>query len=302
MKKIISLITILFVLLSVYGCSSSSTSNGGNSENNSTSGETNNNTDSSNTKQEEQKATLEEQEIFNQNDVVITATKLVDDSLWGQTINILIENNSASDVTVSANAMAVNGYMLTDLVYETVTAGAKSNATLYCMSTELENAGITAIEDVDVWFKLIDPDSYQTIYESSEPSTIKTSLSGTGATEPNFDGQEVYNNNGVVVKVAYTDENSFWGRSLLFYVENNSGQNIVISSADTSINGFMISGYYYADVKDGYKSFDDMTIFDSDLEDNNIESIESIKFKLTCYDSDSYRSIFESDYIEISTK
>lgn len=296
MKKLKLLLASLLILVALFGCATSNSSETNDNTNTESSEATNNQETSSNTLS----ATLEEQEIFNQNDIIVTATDLVDDSIWGQTIQVLIENNSSSDVVVTAGAMAVNGYMITDLIYETVTAGAKSYATLYCLSSELENAGITAIEDVDIWFNLVDPNSYQTIYSSETPSTVKTSLSGSNSTTPNFDGQEIYNENGVVVYAAYTNESSIWGESILFLVENNSGNDIVISSENTSINGFMINSYMYADVKSGYKSFDDMTIFESDLEDNKIDNIENIKFQLSCYDSNSFRSLFETDYIELN--
>lgn len=256
---------------------------------------------SSNTTESDTKndVTIEEAVIFEQNDVKITAKEIVTDSIWGQGIKVLIENNSSSDVTVGCDALAVNGYMITDLVYETVTAGQKSNATINCLSSELEKAGITNIGEVDVWFYLLNPDTYERIYESSEPSIIKTSAYDTIDSSLDIGGNEILNQDGVRIVAKYVDEDSFWGKSVLIYAENNSGYDISLTCDDESINGFMVDGYYYATIKNGYKSFDTLEFFDSTLEENGIEKIENLKMKFTCYNMDNYRTLFESDYIEI---
>ena len=243
-------------------------------------------------------ATIDEQVIFDQEGVTITAKEIVEDSIWGQGIKILIENNSNNDITVTADAMAVNGYMITDYLYEDVTSGSKANATMYCLSTELENAGIDSIGEVDVWFKLINPNTYDTIYEQSEPTIIKTSAFDTMDTSLNIDGVEVMNQNGVKAVVQYVDEDSFWGTSVLVYIENNSSDDIYLSSDNMSINGFMVNGYLYSYVKAGYKAFDEITVFESDLEDNDIDSIDSIKLNFSCINANTFSS-FNSDSVTI---
>ncbi len=287
-KKLLTVLVICLFCLLALGSGSSS-----DSENENISSDTT-------TKQEDVSVTIDEEVIFDQNDVVITAKEIVTDSIWGQGIKVLIENNSSSDVTVSCDALAVNGYMLTDFLYETVTAGQKANSTIYCLSSELKNAGISGIGEVDIWFYLLNPDTYERIYEASEPSIIKTSAYDTIDTSLDIGGSEILNQDGIRIVAKYVDEDSFWGKSVLIYAENNSGRNVSITSDDTSINGYMIDGYYYADIKDGYKAFDSLEFFDSTLEENGIEKIENLKLKFTCFDLDSYKTIFESDYVEIN--
>ncbi len=286
-NKLYLILAIVFFMVIALGSGSSSSDDSKN---------TNISTDTSNETKID--VTLEETVIFDQNDVKITAKEIVTDSIWGQGIKILIENNSSSDVAVGCDALAVNGYMVSDLMYETVTAGQKSNATINCLSSELEKAGITNIGEVDVWFYLSD-DSYHRIYESEQPSVIKTSAYDSIDSSLEIEGKEILNQDGVRIVAQYVDEDSFWGKSVLIYAENNSGHNISLTCNDESINGFMIDGYYYANIKDGYKAFDTIEFFDSTLEENDIDKIENIKMKFTCLDTDSYQRLFESDYVEI---
>ncbi len=287
-NKLYLIIVVAFFMVIALGSGSSSDSKNDNIS-----------SDSTSSKQED--VTIDEAVIFEHNDVIITAKEIVTDSIWGQGIKILIENNSSSDVVVSCDALAVNGYMLTDFLYETVTAGQKSNSTIYCLSSDLKNAGISNIGEVDVWFYLLNPDTYERTYESSEPSVIKTSAYDSIDSTLDIGGTEILNQNGIKIVAKYVDEDSFWGKSVLIYAENNSGSNVIISCDDESINGFMIDGYYYASIKDGYKSFDTLEFFDSTLEENGIDKIDNLKLKFSCIDADSYRTIFESDYVEIST-
>ena len=69
-----------------------------------------------------------------------------------------------------------------------------------------------------------------------------------------------------------------------------------------SINGFMINAIYSTTVYNGKMSFDDITIFSSDLEENGIEKIEDVELKFHIYDAHSYNTIADSDAITFSVQ
>lgn len=288
MKKKISFILIVLVfMLTALGSGSPSTN------------DQNTNVSADNVETNNVIASIDEQVIFNEKGITITAKEIVD-SWSGQDLKILIENNSGKDILVSTEALAINGYMVTGFLYETVSDGAKSNATLSCLSSDLINAGISGIGEIEIWFSLIDSNSYSTVYESKNPVVIKTNLYDQLDASLDINGVEIINQNGIKMIVKYVDENSFWGTSVLVYLENNSGQNVTVTCEKTSINGFMINGYYYSSVKDGHKSFDTMTFFSSELEENEIEKVENIKMSFSCYNADTYREIFNSNNIVVN--
>ena len=66
---------------------------------------------------------IEEQVLLNQNGIVITAKKYVSDSIWGDGIQLLLENNSDKTVMVGCHALIVNNYMITDLFATEIAAG-----------------------------------------------------------------------------------------------------------------------------------------------------------------------------------
>lgn len=248
-----------------------------------------------------EKVTIEEQVLFTWNEVTVTAKEYVEDSIWGAGIKVLIENNSAKDVGIGCNAVIVNNYMITDLFSATVAAGKKSNETIYLMSSDLEAAGIENVGQIELYFHVFDGDSYMTLYDA-ELVTIKTSAYENMDTVPNDMGTELYNGNGIRIVGKYVEEGTFWGTAVLLYIENTSGQNVTVSCEDMSINGFMVSPAFYSNIYSGKKALDEITVFQSDLEENGITSVDEIELKFHIYNSDTYYTIVDTEPITFTAK
>jgi len=248
-----------------------------------------------------QSVTIQETVCFEYDGFKVTAKEIVDDSFWGSGIKLYIENNGNKDYSLSTNAVIVNNCMVSSFTGTTVAAGKKANEILYLSSSDLEAAGITNIGQVEIYFYLYDPNSYDTVY-TADGVTIKTSAYSSMDTTPDESGHVLYNQNGIKIIGKYVDESTFWGSAVLLYVRNTSGRNIGISCEDMSINGFMVSGYYYADIYSGKYSLDEITILSSDLSDNGITSIDEIELKFHIYDSDTYDTIADTNPIKFSAK
>lgn len=243
---------------------------------------------------------IEEQVLLDQDGIKITATEYVTDSIMGDGIKLLVENNSDTDYTIGCDELIVNDYMIADLFSVDVAAGKKSNEMMYLSSSELKAAGIDTVGKVEMYFHAYDAnwdDLFQNVY-----SEIETSEFANMDTTPNDEGTELYNENGIRIVGKTVDENSFWGTAILLYIENTSGKNVGISVDNMSINGFMMTPYFSTTVYDGKKVIDDITIMSSDLEENGIESIDEVELKFHIYDEDSYDTIADSDAITFSAK
>lgn len=66
------------------------------------------------------KVTITEQVLVEENGLKITAMEFVNDSIWGEGIKLLIENDSDKNLTVGCDALIVNDYMMTDLFASSV--------------------------------------------------------------------------------------------------------------------------------------------------------------------------------------
>lgn len=266
-----------------------------------------NNTDKTNTiepedvEQEEADVTIEEQVLIDQDGIVITATEYVTDSIWGDGIKLLVENNTDQTVMVGCNALIVNNYMISDLFVSEVAAGKKANEIMYLSSSELKAAGIDSVGQVEIYFHVNDSASYENIFDS-DCITIRTSEYANMDILPDDLGTELYNDNGIRIVGKTVDENSFWGTAILLYCENTSGKNVGISVKEMSINGFMMTPYYSTMVYDGKMSLDEITILSTELETNGIERIDEVELKFHIYEADSYRTITDSEPITFAAQ
>ncbi len=244
--------------------------------------------------------TIDEQVLFEQDGLKVTATEYVVDSIWGDGVKLLIENDGSTDIGLACTALIVNDYMISDLFSTTVAAGKKDYETLNLSSSGLKAAGIENVGQIEIYFHTFDADSYMTISDI-DCVTIKTSAFETMDSTPNDSGQELYNADGIRIVGKYVDENSFWGAAVLLYIENNSGKNKVIQCDDMSINGFMVTPYFSSTVYDGKKAIDDITLMSTELEENNITSVDDIELKFRIMNDD-FSNSYESDLITFSAK
>lgn len=244
---------------------------------------------------------MEEQVLIDKDGLKVTATGLSQDIIFGTGLKLLIENDTDKDLGIGCDALIVNDYMITDLFSATVAAGKKSNETMHLLSNELEAAGIDNIGQIEIYFHTFDSSSYQTI-DTFDKVTVQTSEFANMDTKAMDDGKELYNQDGVRIVGKYVDENSFWGAAILLYLENKTGKDIGISCDDMSVNGFMMTPLFSATVYDGKMSVDEITLLSSEMEENNITSIDEVELKFRIYDAESYSTIAETDAISFSAQ
>lgn len=245
--------------------------------------------------------TIEEQVLVDQDGVKITATGYVTDSIWGDGIKLLIENYTDKNLTIGCEAMIVNDYMVTDLFACDVAAGKKANETAYLLSSELKAAGIENVGKIEFYFHAFGTEDWEDVIKNAY-AEIQTSAYADMDTQADDSGMELYNAGGIRIVGKTVDENSFWGTAILLYCENSSGRNATITVDNMSVNGFMIEPYFSSTVYDGKKSFDEITLMSSELEDNGITSIDEIELSFTIYDPDTFDTIAQSDPITFSAQ
>lgn len=288
MKKMMAFVLVLVLLIALTAC-------GGNS--------TKTNLDSGDavtqTATDAQAVTIERMVLVDQNGLVITAQELVEDSLWGTGVNILIENNSDNDLGIQCKSLTVNGFMVTDLFSSTIAAGKKANDTIYLSSSQLKEAGITTISDIAISFQVFDPNSYTNVFNTQEID-IKTSADGTTKQLAMDDGKELFNQEGIRIVGRYIENDTIWGTGIMLFIENNYGENIIVQSDNMSTNGFMVTPYFSSTVNSGRKALSEITIMSSDLEKNNIDKIENIELNFKILNPNTFQTILETGPIAFS--
>lgn len=244
---------------------------------------------------------IENTVLLNQDGIIVTAKDLVDDSILGTGIEVLVENNTDKNLSVRCNSLIVNNYMITNIFSCSVAAGKKANDTIYLSSSELKAAGITTISDIILSFHVSSSDTFDTLFDTDEIE-LKTSAYSTTEQPAMDDGKELYNQGGIRIVGKYVDENSFWGAGILLFIENKSDGNVIVQCDDLSINGFMVTPYFSCTVNKGRMALSNITIMSDDLKKNNITSVDNIELVFKILNPDTYEKIAQTNTISFSAK
>lgn len=251
-------------------------------------------------KEESAQATIQEQVIYDENDIKITAKALKYDEWFGPSVTVLVENNSQQNITVQTRNSSINGLMIETLFSCDIAAGKKANDSITFYDSELELSGITTIKDIEFSLYIFDSDDWDDIAES-DTIVLTTSADEALVQEFNTEGFVAYEDESYKIVVQKLDsDDSFWGSDIYVYIENNSDENITVQTRDVSINGFMLEPMFSCDIVAGKKAYDSISFFESDLEDNGITDITQIEVKFNIFSSDTWRDICETDAITIT--
>lgn len=100
----------------------------------------------------------EGQELYNENGIRIVGKYVDENSFWGAAVLLYIENNSGKNHIIQCDDMSINGFMITPYFSSTVYDGKKAIDEITLMSSDLEENGITSIEDIELKFNIMDED------------------------------------------------------------------------------------------------------------------------------------------------
>ena len=310
MKKYIPILLVSILLISSIACGSTSEtaeepSNVTTGEESSTAENTDGEEDAS-SEQEIQAAqdadiTIQEQVVFEQNDIIITVKSLdFEDSFFGPSLKLIVENNSTQNITAQIRNLSINNIMVESIFSCDVVSGKKANDEITFMSSSLDTANIEIIKNIEFSFHIFDNDSWDTIVDS-EAISIETSADPSYVQEYDNSGFTAVDSNDITIIVKKLDsEDSFWGAELFVVIENNSGENITVQARNVSINGFMVDPIFSCEVVSGKVAFDTITFMESDLADNDISDITSIELEFHVFNTDSWDTIFDSDIVTIT--
>ena len=247
----------------------------------------------------EPEITIEEAVLYDEKGIKITAKSFSTKSLFGPSVKLLIENNTEKSITVQARNESVNGYMVESMFSCDVAAGKKANDELVFMNSDLALAGITTIADMEFSFYFYDSASWTDSFES-DPVTIKTSAAEGFTYTFDDSGHKVYDENGIEIVVKCLAKDDSWiGPQIVVYISNNSNKDFTVQARDVSINGFMVDSIFSTDVRIGKHAIDTITFMSSNLEENEIETIEEVELSFHVYDMEHWDTVVDTAPVTI---
>lgn len=247
----------------------------------------------------EAETTISEAVLVDEAGVKILAKELAVDGFYGPEIKLLIENNSGKDLTFQCRNASVNGYMVDTMMSVDVANGKKANDGLIFMESDLEACGINAIADMEFAFHIFDTADWED-YLDTDPIQIKTSIADTFEYSYDDSGDLAYEGNGAKIVIKGLADDGFYGPGIVVYIENTSDKDITVQVREVSINGFMVEPMFSCDVVAGKRALDTIVFMDSNLEENEITTIEDVELYFHIFDAAEWETIVDSEIVNIS--
>lgn len=139
---------------------------------------------------------------------------------------------------------------------------------------------------------------------AAEPEqTAETDPAATEAPEQQVTLAEtvLYDQDGVRITATGLDMQAVLGPELSFQVENNTQQNLVVQPEWCTVNGYMMSDLFSADVAAGKKANDTMYFPSSSLERCGIDTVTDIAMELKILDGETYQTLATTGTVTLQT-
>jgi len=213
-------------------------------------------------------------EIYNANGIRITADT-AGLSYGDYTIYFTINNDTEQKVSVSMEAVSVNGYMLPFGLYQDLKAGRSEQTSLTFYDYELEKTGIQQVANVEFLLYVYETDSYNEIIDG-QLVTVETEYDGSAEPAADTSGLELYNDGSfrVILRDVYMSGSDDCEMDL--YLENLSGNSVNVYCEQIWVNGTELATYYWNTLRANTRSVDALYIYDYEWEDLDISQLEQI--------------------------
>lgn len=160
-KKKLSLLAAVLTLFALTACSGKTDA---------ASGATSESTDAPTI--EETQAAFEEIVLVDDKNCTFKITSIDEDSIWGYTLNVYLENKTDLDLMFSLDDVSINGYMCDPFWAAAVSGGMKANEEISFMDSDFEKNGITDVTDITFTLNVYDSNDWSADHLVDETFTI----------------------------------------------------------------------------------------------------------------------------------
>ncbi|MBP5491731.1 MAG: hypothetical protein J6Y08_02695 [Clostridiales bacterium] len=243
--------------------------------------------------------TLEPQEIWNQEGLVITVTGYKLGAGNQREFLLTVVNGTGHKVKLDSEMMAINGVQQTDWYIEEIEDGQTIESSFFYF--------LSLGDELGIW----DPGMVQTIltvYYDDGASSYRTPILTfyTSVYDPNFAvdvsyGVELYNDGQVrFTAYHYVAPSRYDDGYLYIFIENYSDKELSIWAENVVINGIEGDFYLSSYVMPGYKAVGSVRLSKTKLEEIGVDKIENIGLIIRFNPSDDYSTKYYTNPVTIS--
>lgn len=250
----------------------------------------------------DKKPTVAEQKKLYDDENLTVSVKGIDyAAVSGPQLQLNIENKSNKEIVAQSPYSIVNGYMITPELNGKVAAAKSADCSLTLPYFKLAISSINSVKKVEFAIRLVDAKSYNPI-ATTDLITVETSAKQDEEVECDESGQVAYDKDDIkiIFKGVNTDRAYSDGAELMVYMYNGTDQKIAVRAKDVVVNGYTMTSAMNSTILPDKRAVDVVTFYKLDMEEHDIEDIDSIKVSFTIKDADNWETIDSTDMISVT--
>jgi len=214
-------------------------------------------------------------------------------------LQIKAENKTDEVLSVMVSDSAVNGVMSPVGFGVELEPGESLEDIGGWMDYELEAYGISEVTDVELEVVVMNTD-YDFVYQGTVKAYPNGEANATIATREDKDtDQLLYEDDYVKVLATEKGSSDYYDNYVQLYVVNKTDKSIYVGGEDVLVNGKDMDPYWGEDLAAGKAVYSYMYWFDDELQEQGIESIDSLELKLEVFDNVNFDTLVKTDALTI---
>lgn len=232
-------------------------------------------------------------QLVDSDDVTVLITKIENNEHLGMQLKIQCVNKTDRALIFSWDKVSVCGFMYDPYWAEEVGPGKTVNSTIDFDTYALEKMGILSVDEISFTLRVFDSENWMEEPLVQLPCTIyPTGLSAETVRFPvraEIPGQvTVVDDENVRFVIEWADEEDTSVYTVHVYMENKTDRNLMFAWDMVSVNNMMVDPFWATVVPAGKKACATVNFFRSELADNGITDVKNIEFTLLVSDYDDW--------------
>ena len=232
--------------------------------------------------------------IVDREDLYFAIKDVRADAALGYTWKLYVENRTDKNLMFTFEKVSVNGVMCDPFWAEVITAGKKGNCEVTWMRDAFEARSIGDVYEVDFTLNVYNDDDYTeaplmhdpfAVFPMGEEKAAEAAAADEAARAKLLagSGKVLVDNDACSIVVTGYEPDNTWGYAMHVYLRNKSGEDLVFSAQNTSVNGIMCDPYWSEIVTSGKSAISTILWDKSALSENDITEVKQISLPLMVY-------------------
>lgn len=244
--------------------------------------------------------TVYEKLIYEDDNISVRVTGIDYTAISGPGLQLDIENRYKKDIIIQAPYAVVNGYMVSPEISIEVPAEKSGSGTLTLPYFNLAISEISTLRNIEFALRIVEAKSYNPL-DKTDLITVKSSAEQTEDKECDESGQVAYDEDDIkiILKGVNTDRAYSDGAELMVYLYNGTDRNIAVQTSEVIVNGYDMTSAMNRTILPERRAVDVVTFYTPDMEEHDIEEIDSVNVSFEIKDADSWETLSSTDSISV---